>query len=65
MEGAICYIIHIMKLSILFKVSKNKKIEFFEIGKLRKDGTMSLFLLEKEIAKSFFERTTGFYKPGF
>lgn len=59
LEGNICYIIHIQGVSIIYKVTRGNQLEYFEIGKLRKSNKTTFYTLRGEIAKSFFNKTTG------
>lgn len=59
MQTNICYLIHIQSMSIIYKISEGSKMEYFELGKIKKRNRMDFYTLKGDIAKSFFETTTG------
>lgn len=59
MENSICYLIHIQGVSFLYKVSSGHKLDYFENAKLREDNTAHFYILEGEIARSFYNTLTG------
>jgi hypothetical protein len=59
MDNSICYLIHIQGVSFIYKVSSGHKLDYFENAKLKKNNTAQFYVLEGEIASSFYETLTG------
>lgn len=59
MEGNICYSIHIQGVSIVYRISKGTELEYFEIGKMRKNNTTNFHLPKGKLAKQLFNKITG------
>ncbi|GAB2775624.1 hypothetical protein [Salinimicrobium soli] len=59
MSNTICYLIHIQGVSFLYKVSSGHRLESFENSKLREDNSAQFYVLEGEIARSFYNSLTG------
>lgn len=59
MEKSICYLIHIQGISFIYKVSTGYKLDYFDNAKLKKNNTAQFYILEGEIAKSFYNTSTG------
>jgi hypothetical protein len=61
LAGVECLFVHINSRTILFKLDRNKTHELFEIGNLRKDGTVNfLHLNQGKLANSLFSKWTKF-----
>ena len=63
MNKSICYLIHIYGISFVFKVSSGYKLEYFENAKIKKNNTAQIYLLDGQVAKDIFEKTTGVSVP--
>ena len=59
MQSNICYLIHIQGVSIVYRISKGRKLEYFEIGKIRNNNTANFHLPKGDLAKQLFDKMTG------